>query len=96
MQEIDERTADLSNKKAAVNSGQANVERLEALAGYKNITVPFDGVVTARDTDVGALINAGGGCGPRDVRGFRHQQAAASMSTFRRTTCPRSGSAQGP
>jgi membrane fusion protein, multidrug efflux system len=64
MQEIDERTADFSNKKAAVNSGQANVERLEALAGYKKITVPFDGVVTARDTDVGALINAGGGAGP--------------------------------
>jgi membrane fusion protein, multidrug efflux system len=64
MQEIDERSADLSNKRAAVNSGQANVERLEALAGYKKITVPFDGVVTARDTDVGALINAGGGSGP--------------------------------
>ncbi|MEO6843405.1 MAG: efflux RND transporter periplasmic adaptor subunit [Bradyrhizobium sp.] len=64
MQEIDERTADLSNKKAAVNSGQANMERLEALAGYKKITVPFDGVVTSRDTDVGALINAGGGSGP--------------------------------
>jgi membrane fusion protein, multidrug efflux system len=63
-QEIDERTADLANKLAAVNSGQANVERLEALAGYKKITVPFDGVVTARDTDVGALINAGGGAGP--------------------------------
>jgi RND family efflux transporter MFP subunit len=64
MQEIDERTADLNNKKAAVKSGQANVERLEALAGYKNITVPFDGVVTSRETDVGALINAGGGSGP--------------------------------
>lgn len=64
MQEIDERTADLSNKNAAVNSGQANVERLEALAGYKKITVPFDGVVTSRTTDVGALINAGGGSGP--------------------------------
>src|SRR6195256_766714 len=63
-QEIDERTADLSNKNAAVNSGQANVERLEALAGYKKITAPFDGIVTARDTDVGALINAGGGSGP--------------------------------
>src|SRR5499427_5216810 len=63
-QEIDERTADLSNKKAAVNASQANVERLEALAGYKKITVPFDGIVTARDTDVGALINAGGGSGP--------------------------------
>src|SRR5450755_646426 len=64
MQEIDERTADLSNKKAAVNSGQANVERLEALAGYKKIIVPFDGVVTSRQTDIGALINSGGGTGP--------------------------------
>src|SRR5271168_4786184 len=64
MQEIDERTADLSNKNASVNSSQANVERLEALAGYKKITVPFDGVVTSRETDVGALINAGGGSGP--------------------------------
>ena len=64
MQEIDERTADLSNKNAAVNSSQANVERLEALAGYKKITVPFDGIVTSRTTDVGALINAGGGSGP--------------------------------
>jgi membrane fusion protein, multidrug efflux system len=63
MQEIDERTADLNNKKAAVKSGEANVERLEVLAGYKKITAPFDGVVTARDTDVGALINAGGGGG---------------------------------
>ena len=63
-QEIDERTADLSNKNGAVKAGQANVERLEALAGYKKITAPFDGIVTARDTDVGALINAGGGTGP--------------------------------
>jgi membrane fusion protein, multidrug efflux system len=64
MQEIDERTADLANKNAAVNSSQANVERLEALAGYKKITAPFDGIVTARNTDVGALINAGGGSAP--------------------------------
>jgi membrane fusion protein (multidrug efflux system) len=64
MQEIDERTADLSNKEAAVNSGQANVDRLEALSGYKKITAPFDGVVTARNTDVGALISAGGTQGP--------------------------------
>src|SRR5580700_10413163 len=64
MQEIDERTADLSNKNAAVNSNQANVERLEALSGYKKITVPFDGIVTARSTDLGALINAGGTSGP--------------------------------
>src|ERR1700738_669982 len=76
MQEIDERTADLSNKNGSVKSGQANVERLEALAGYKKITVPFDGVVTSRDTDVGALINAGGNSGPAmfvvsDIRKLR-------------------------
>src|SRR3954469_186542 len=76
MQEIDERTADLSNKKAAVNSGQANVERLEALAGYKKITVPFDGIVTQRNTDVGALISGGTGTGPgmfviSDIRKLR-------------------------
>jgi len=63
-QEIDERTADLANKRAAVNSGQANVDRLEALAGYKKIVAPFDGIVTARNTDVGALINAGASTGP--------------------------------
>src|SRR5215813_2398265 len=64
MQEIDERTADLSNKDGTVKADQANVERLEALSAYKKITAPFDGIVTARDTDVGALINAGGGAGP--------------------------------
>jgi RND family efflux transporter MFP subunit len=62
-QEIDERTADLNNKRAAVNSGQANVERLEALAGYKKVTAPFDGVITQRNTDVGALISGGTGTG---------------------------------
>ena len=63
-QEIDERTADLSNKNMAVKAGEANVERLETMTGYKKIAAPFAGIVTARDTDVGALINAGGGSGP--------------------------------
>ncbi|MGX9392879.1 efflux RND transporter periplasmic adaptor subunit [Nitrobacteraceae bacterium UC4446_H13] len=63
-QEIDERTADLANKRAAVKSGEANVNRLEALTGFKKIVAPFDGVVTARNTDVGALINAGVSTGP--------------------------------
>ena len=66
-QEFDERSADFNNKTSAVNSGQANVDRLEALASYKNITVPFDGVVTERNTDVGALINTGGSGAPMFV-----------------------------
>jgi RND family efflux transporter MFP subunit len=62
-QEIDERSADLSSKEAQVKSQQANVERLEALASYKNVTAPFDGIVTERNTDVGALISGGTGSG---------------------------------
>ncbi len=63
-QDVDERTADLSSKQAMVLANQANVERLEALAGYKKITAPFDGIVTARNTDVGSLINSGAGTSP--------------------------------
>ena len=62
-QDIDERTADLASKQAAVKAMQANVDRLVALTAYKSVTAPFDGFVTARDTDVGALINGGGGTG---------------------------------
>jgi len=48
---------------AAVNADQGDVDRLKALQEFKRITVPFDGVVTARETDIGALINAGSGAG---------------------------------
>jgi RND family efflux transporter MFP subunit len=62
-QDVDQRAADLENKQAAVHSSQANVERLEALAAYKMVAAPFDGVVTERNTDVGALISAGSSAG---------------------------------
>ncbi|CAB3750073.1 efflux RND transporter periplasmic adaptor subunit [Paraburkholderia humisilvae] len=64
-QETDEKTSDLAAQQAAVAAGQANVNRLEALESFKRIVAPFDGVVTARDTDVGALIDAGGGNRPQ-------------------------------
>jgi RND family efflux transporter MFP subunit len=63
-QDVDERVADLGSKQANVKSAEANVERLEALSAYKNITAPFEGIVTARNTDVGALINSGAGSAP--------------------------------
>ncbi|MGD0763722.1 MAG: efflux RND transporter periplasmic adaptor subunit [Roseiarcus sp.] len=62
-QEVDQRSADLANKQAAVHAGEAAVERLEVLAGYKNVAAPFDGVVSERNTDVGALISAGSSAG---------------------------------
>ncbi|WP_321886827.1 efflux RND transporter periplasmic adaptor subunit [Paraburkholderia bannensis] len=63
-QEADEKTSDLIAKQATVQANQANVRRLEALESFKRLTAPFDGVVTARKTDVGALIDAGSGSGP--------------------------------
>jgi membrane fusion protein, multidrug efflux system len=63
-QETDEKTADLLAKQATVEANEANVRRLEALESFKRITAPFDGVLTARDTDVGQLIDAGSGSGP--------------------------------
>ena len=48
---------------AEVDVDQGELERLQALANFKRITAPFDGVVTARETDIGALINAGSGTG---------------------------------
>jgi RND family efflux transporter MFP subunit len=55
--------ARLNSASADVDADQGDVDRLQALAGFKNITAPFDGVVTARETDIGALINAGSGTG---------------------------------
>ena len=63
-QDLDQRTADSANKQGLVKSAQANLDRLRVLEKYKRIVAPFDGLVTARTTDVGALINAGGSGGP--------------------------------
>ncbi|RDS81399.1 efflux RND transporter periplasmic adaptor subunit [Dyella psychrodurans] len=64
-QDVDQRTSDYTAKVALMNAAQANVDRLVAAKAFARIVAPFDGVVTARDTDVGALINAGGGTGPQ-------------------------------
>jgi RND family efflux transporter MFP subunit len=59
----DEKAGDQLAKRAAVEAAQANVARLEALSAFKNLTAPFDGVVTARAIDIGDLVNAGGTSG---------------------------------
>ncbi|HWW32471.1 MAG TPA: efflux RND transporter periplasmic adaptor subunit [Steroidobacteraceae bacterium] len=58
-QDADERAGDAAAKGAAEQSAAANLARLRELESFKRVVAPFDGVVTQRNTDVGALINAG-------------------------------------
>ena len=67
-QETESKQADYGSAKARLNAAnaevaedQGEVDRLNALEGFKKIIAPFGGVVTARETDIGALINAGSG-----------------------------------
>jgi RND family efflux transporter MFP subunit len=58
-QDLDNANGSLEAKTTAVNSAKANVKRLEQLHGFGTITAPFDGVITVRNVDVGALIDSG-------------------------------------
>ncbi len=64
-QDVDNAAGDYAAKKATVDSAQSNVNRLADLQSFEKIYAPFDGVVTARNTDVGQLIDSGssGGAG---------------------------------
>jgi len=64
----DQATSDADAKAATVISNEANVDRLTRLVGFERVIAPYDGVVTARETDVGNLINAGSGSGPELFR----------------------------
>jgi RND family efflux transporter MFP subunit len=58
-QESDNAAGDYEAKQANLQSAQANVKRLEELQSFQKIYAPFSGVITARNTDIGALINSG-------------------------------------
>jgi RND family efflux transporter MFP subunit len=58
-QETDNATSDLASKNTAVKSAQANMDRLKQLVAFEKVYAPFDGVVTARNTDIGQLIDSG-------------------------------------
>ena len=58
-QDVDQRTFTSHATIAQVKAAQASVDRLIAEEGFKHLSAPFDGVVTARETDIGALINVG-------------------------------------
>jgi len=56
----DQTDADAKAKEAVVDANEANVRQLEAMQSFKTLAAPFDGVVTARNVELGMLINSGG------------------------------------
>jgi RND family efflux transporter MFP subunit len=58
-QDTDNAVSDLASRNTAVKSAQANVDRLKQLVSFEKVYAPFDGVVTARNTDIGQLIDSG-------------------------------------
>lgn len=64
-QDADNAAGDYAAKKAIVLSSQANVRRLEDLQSFQKIYAPFDGIITARNTDIGQLIDSGSSGGTK-------------------------------
>lgn len=62
-QDADEKAGDAAAKTATTEAAGANVSRLRELESFKRVVAPFDGIITARNTDIGALINAGQSAG---------------------------------
>lgn len=80
-QDTDNATGDLSAKKAAADSSAANVHRLEELQSFEKVFAPFDGVITARSTDIGQLIDAGAGS-PQTAKELFHMAAVNKLRVF--------------
>ena len=78
-QETDQAVQDLSARQASVESMTANVHRLEQLQSFEKVYAPFSGVITARNTDIGALINAGAGGVPQELF---HMAAVNKLRVF--------------
>jgi len=81
-QDTDNATTQLEARNTQVTSAQANVRRLEELQSFERIEAPFDGVITARNIDIGQLITAAGSTTTAELELFR---AAKRSSIFRRT-----------
>jgi RND family efflux transporter MFP subunit len=79
-QDLDNALGDARAKRAMVNSAQANVKRLEQLQSFEKVYAPFDGVVTARNTDVGQLIDSGSASGA--ARELFHVAATRTLRVY--------------
>ncbi len=66
-QEADQQTSGYKQAQANLAAADANVRRLEQLEGFKKVYAPFSGVITKRNVDPGALINAGAGAAGREL-----------------------------
>jgi RND family efflux transporter MFP subunit len=60
-QEVDQRTADYAARRAQVAAAEAEVGRLAQLQAFETVAAPFDGVISVRNVDIGALVKAGSG-----------------------------------
>jgi RND family efflux transporter MFP subunit len=78
-QDVDNAVQAAAANIATVKSAQANVSRLEQLVGYEEVYAPFDGVITLRNTDVGALIDAGANTPGKELF---HLASIATLRTF--------------
>lgn len=66
-QETDQNVINLKAMQATFEANAANVRRLEQLQSFERIYAPFDGIITARSTDIGALIDAGASTQPKEL-----------------------------
>ena len=78
-QDVDNAVSDYAAKKAMVESAEHNVQRLEQMQSFEKVYAPFDGVITARNTDVGYLINSGNG-GP--AQALFHMAAIGKLRVY--------------
>jgi RND family efflux transporter MFP subunit len=81
-QDVDEKLGDLNAKKAILDSASYNVKRLEQTQGFQKVYAPFDGVITARNTDIGALINAGSSATSSNGRELFHESATGTLRVY--------------
>jgi RND family efflux transporter MFP subunit len=79
-QDVDNAHGDYAAKKATVDSAAYNVKRLEELQSFTKIYAPFDGVITARNTDIGQLIDSGSAGGP--AKELFHVAATRTLRVF--------------
>ncbi|WP_175848135.1 efflux RND transporter periplasmic adaptor subunit [Burkholderia arboris] len=82
-QDTDTKVADMNAKRAMLASAQANVAHLTELVSYESVTAPFDGVITARNVDVGTLVTAGGTPGSPGLSGeLFHLEQTGTLRVF--------------